>query len=282
MIKRGVIRVVVALCLWPFPRVAQTTATSQPDAERKADLDAFLADAQEYAIVLQKEAAVALQLVPQPVMNWNGSAFVWTERGRPEVIGTFWKGRDNRTAQPRWQHAFHSLSEHPVTAQFHGQLVWSPRAAGVRFRPVDAAEAPADRPWRRLVQMRELASDFSVSGLYPRYESPRRTLRLLTQPIFRYASPPTVEDGAIFVYSADVVVTDPDALLILEARHSDSGLRWEFTFARFHYIELTGFYRDKEVWKVEDDFLQSRQHRFGSDPGRDSIYYTVTRPELSK
>ena len=64
--------------------------------------------------------------------------------------------------------------------------------------------------------MRELSRDFTVSGFYPRYESPRRTLRLLTQPVFRYTSPPQVEDGAIFVYSADVQAIDPDALLILE------------------------------------------------------------------
>ena len=121
-----------------------------------------------------------------------------------------------------------------------------------------------------------------MTGVYPRYESPRRKLRLLTQPIYRYASPPRVEDGAIFVYSADVVVTDPDALLILEARQHDGQLRWEYAFARFHYIELTGYHRDKEAWKVEDDLGRTRQHRFGTDPGRDNIYYSVARPDQPK
>ena len=278
MIVRGAIGILLAMCLSLSALVAQVPEDSQSDAERKADLDAFLHDAQTYEITLQTEPAVRLHLAPQPVMNWNGSAFVWLNRRRPEVVGTFWKSSDKRTGRSRWQHAFHSLSEHPITARFDGQLVWSPRTPGLQFHPVEGAEVPADKPWRRLVHMRELARDFSVTGVYPRYESPRRTLRMLSQPIYRYASPPIAQDGAIFVYSADVVVTDPDALLILEARPHDGTLRWEYAIARFHYVELTGYHRDREVWKVEDDSLLMRQHRFGADPGRDGIYYSVARP----
>jgi len=276
--RRGTIAVIWAMCLVLLPTAAETQQPNPPDSERKADLDAFLADAQAYAITLRTEPPVDLDLVPQPVMNWNGSAFVWVSNGRPEAIGTFWKGRNNRTGQARWQHAFHSLSEHPITARFDGQLIWSPKEAGLQFRAATGSEPPADKPRQRLAQMRELARDFSVTGIYPRYESPRRTLRLLSQPIYRYASPPAVADGAIFVYSADVVTTDPDALLIVEARPSDGQLRWEYAFARCHYIELTGYYRDKEVWKVEDDSVRARQHQFGADPGRDSVYYSVARP----
>src|SRR5436190_11767290 len=101
---------VVLLAIWvPVISLRAQTQVQPSDAERKADLDAFLADAKTYEITVAASSAAALELVQQPVMNWNGSAFVWTDRGRPEVIATFWKGRNNRTGQPTWQHAFHSL-----------------------------------------------------------------------------------------------------------------------------------------------------------------------------
>jgi len=278
MIQLQIISMILVSCLFPLPLPAQIVAPSGQKADRKSDLDAFLADANAYEIVLETEPAAPLHFVPQPVMNWNGSAFVWTQQGRPEVIATFWKGRDRRTGQPRWQHAFHSLSDQPLTARFENQLIWSPKTPGLTFQPVPDARPPADQPRSRLTQMRDLAADFSVTGIYPRYESSRRNLRLLTQPIFRYASPPKVEDGAIFVYSADVEATDPDAFLLLELRRREGELQWEFAFARFHYVELTGYHRDKEVWKAEDDSARARQHKFGADPGRDSIYYSVAKP----
>jgi len=247
--------------------------------ERKALLEECLKDAKTYEITLGTTAPRKLELWPQSVMNWNGSTFLWLREGRPEVIGTIWPSTDARTKLLRWQHAFHSLSEQPIAARFDGPLIWNPKTPGLEFRPVDGAEAPADKPWRRLAQMRALARDFSVVGIYPRYESPRRTLRMMTQPVFRYE--PTLgvgQDGAIFVYSADVVVTDPDALLVLEAHQAESKLRWEYAFARFHYIELTGYHRNQQVWKVESESVLARQHVFGAGPDRENIYYSVARP----
>jgi hypothetical protein len=259
----------------------EPAGTSDGDAngERKALLEECLKDAQAYEITLGTTEPDKLELWPQSVMNWNGSAFVWLREGRPEVIGTFWRSTDARTKLSRWQHAFHSLSELPIAARFEGPLIWNPKTPGLEFRPVEGAEAPADKSWRRLAQMRALARDFSVVGIYPRYESPRRTLRLLTHPIFRYEPTSGVaQDGAIFVYSADVVVTDPDALLVLEARQAEGKLRWEYAFARFHYIELTGYHRDTQVWKVESESLLARQHVFGAGPDRENVYYSVPRP----
>jgi hypothetical protein len=250
----------------PSDLTAQTDQRNEVEssADRKANLEAFLKDAQ----------------TSQPVMNWNGSAFVWLKDSRPELIGAFWRSTDRNTGLARWPHAFHSLSEHPITARYNGQLVWSPKNPGLHFRPVEGAESPADQSWRRLAQMRALAREFSVAGIYGRLDdTTRRPLRLLTQPIFRYEPPTGVaRDGAIFAFSADVVVTDPDALLVLEARQTDGKLRWEYAFARFHFIELTGFHRNQPVWKVESSWPQTKQHVFGADPDRDNTYYSVTRP----
>lgn len=249
-------------------------------AERKANLEGFLKDAQTYEITLQGPTPRRLELLPKPVMNWDGSAFVWLSEGRPEVIGAFWTSREPRTNRLRHSHAFHSLSEYPLEARFGEHMVWIPKTPGLQFRPIEGAEATADKSWRRLTQMRDLARDFSVKGVYGRLEeTSHRPLRLLSQPIYRY-EPPTGDalDGAIFAFTHDVLGTDPDALVVIEARRANGQVRWEYSFARFHFNELNGFHHDKQTWKVENEWPEPKQRVFGGGPGREKVYYSVERP----
>jgi hypothetical protein len=278
----------ILLALWAVELMRPATVSAQPTeqsqtygtANRKANLEPFLKDAQTYEMTLLARAPVRLELMPNPVMNWDGSAFIWLKDGRPEIIGAFWTNLEPRTARVRHPHAFHSLSEYPIEARFGKHLVWNPKKPGLQFKPIEGAEAPDDKSWRRLTQMRALAREFSVTGVYGRLEdTSRRQLRLLTQPIFRYE--PTagiVQDGAIFAFTHDVLGTDPDALVVIEARQADGKPRWEYSFARFHFTELTGHHQENQVWKVENEWPEPRRHVFGADPGRGKIYYSVERP----
>src|SRR5207253_118010 len=117
--------------------------------ERKTALEAFFKDAQTYEMTLQTLQPSRLELLPQPVLNWTGPAFIWLKDGRPEVIGAFWNNLEPRTGRVRSPHALHSLSEHSIKAEFNGALVWNPQKPGLSFRPVEGAEPPADKPWRR-------------------------------------------------------------------------------------------------------------------------------------
>jgi hypothetical protein len=214
-------------------------------------------------------------------LNWssaerndeNGGVFVWMKDGRPEAIGAIWSLYRKATDQVVWRHGLQSLSQHPLTARFDSKTIWAPRKPGIEFKPAGNAEVPADSPQRRLVQMRNLAREFTVE--IDEQSGVTSQLRLLTQPIFRYQ--PTAgpaKDGAIFALSAG---TDPDALLVLEARQSGEELRWEYAFGRLHFVALRAFRDGKEVWNVDRD-LENRKHVFGSEPGRDKIYYSVVRP----
>jgi len=252
-------------------------APNQPaaDAQRKRQLEEFAADAAKYEVALLTPQPLRLELLAQPVLNWDGSAFVWLKDGRPEAIGAFWKTLDARTGKLLYGHAFHSLSDRPLTARMDGKLVWSPTAAGLEFRPALGAEAVADDSRRRLVQLRSLAREFTAI----QWKGSRAQLRMLTQPIYRYEpSAGPAKDGAIFAFTNTEFGTDPDALLILEARQAGGKLRWEYAFARFHYAELSGNHRDQEVWRVADSWQERKQHRFGADPGRENAYYSVILP----
>jgi len=268
------------ICLLSTVLVSQTQPPEELDV-RKATLDAFLKDAQGYEMTWHGEKSATLNLVPRSILNWgsaerndeNGSIFVWTREGRPEVIGAIWSLYRKNTKQTVWRHGLQSLSEQPIIANFQSKLIWSPRSPGVRFQPLEGAEAPANNPQRRLVQMRSLAREFSVEIDEPIGVTSQ--LRLLSQPIFRYEpSGDTNRDGAIFALNAG---TDPDALLLLEARETDQQLQWEFAFGRLHFAEMRAVRHGQQAWKVDRD-LENRHHRFGTDPGREKIYYSVVRP----
>jgi hypothetical protein len=266
-----------AACTLAIMLCGQVPAQPEAEAARKRQLEEFAADAARYEITLDEITLATpqptrLALFAQPVLNWDGSAFVWLKDGRPEVIGALWKTTNARTGRLEYGHAFHSLSDSPLTATFKEQRIWSPRTAGLEFRPVDGADPAAADARRRLVQLRSLAREFSVV----QWKGGRAQLRMLTQPIYRYEPTAGItKDGAIFAFTNTEFGTDPDSLLLLEARQADDKLRWEYAFARFYYTELSGNHRDKEVWRVEDTWPQRKQHVFGADPGRDSVYYSV-------
>ena len=263
------------------PASGSTASQIEVPAERKAALEAVLNDAKSYEIVLEGNGSSRLELLPRSILNWssaerndeNGGVFVWMKDGRPEAIGAIWSLYRKATDQVVWRHGLQSLSEQPLTARFESQTIWAPRKPGVEFKPAGNAEDPSDDPQRRLVQMRNLAREFTVE--IDEQSGVTSQLRLLTQPILRYQPTAGVaKDGAIFALNAG---TDPDALLVLEARESGGRLRWEYAFGRLHFVALRAFLDGKEVWSVSRD-QENRKHVFGSEPGRDKIYYSVVRP----
>jgi hypothetical protein len=250
------------------------------DGAPPSALTEFLSDAKTYVVTIGSGKAKPLALSPQPLLHWanparngeDGAVYVWLKEGRPEAIGSVFE-YPSRGLVIR-KHAFHSLSEEAIKAEFGTKLVWSPKAAGVTFQPVADAPPPADSARRRLSQMRELARQFSVE-LVDLRES-KSELRLMTQPLIRYepTTGPT-QDGAIFAFA---IGTDPEALLLLESRKAGDATRWEFAFARFHFVTLTAKHNGKQVWQVEPDPDMMRTV-FGNDAQREKIYYSVVKPQ---
>ena len=146
--------------------------------------------AEAYSVTTGEAGANALKLEPKSLLKWSnpvggsfhGSVFIWTSKGRPEVVASIYK-----KYLPLPHHLgieLHSLTEGPVTAERDGEAEWSTVRAGVKFQPVPDAPAPADTPARRLRQLRAMAAEFSATK--KDRNALTRPLRLLTQPIFRY------------------------------------------------------------------------------------------------
>lgn len=252
--------------------VVAMLSLGQADASKA--IEAFKAEAAEYKVHLQSRPTEQLQVVKEPVLKWdnpartseNGATFVWTLGGRPEMIGTIftyeYKEKLNR------KHEYHSLAIEPLAAEFRGKEVWAPKAAGVKFTTLEGA-VPAGTARQRLTQMKALAREFSAS--MKDAEGEPYQLRLLTQPLYRYE--PTdkrVLDGALFSFSLG---TDPEVILLLEARPVKDAHQWQYAFARFHYVELKAFHNDREVFRAEA-LPNINNLDLGSPQYRDSVYAT--------
>ncbi|MEZ6129492.1 MAG: hypothetical protein R3C59_12485 [Planctomycetaceae bacterium] len=72
----------------------------------------------------------------------------------------------------------------------------------------------------------------------------------MAQPVFRYSpTDPELVDGAVFAF---VEGTDPEAVLLLEARRSDGDPGWMFGFARMNIHPLQATHNKTAVWAVDE------------------------------
>lgn len=246
---------VPALAQAPGEKPAGDGQSESARAARAAEITKKAAE--EYTITRGSEKQ-PLKLEPKSLLQWSnpvvgsihGGVYIWTDKGRPEVIVSIYK-----FSSPLHHLGveFHSLSTEPVTAEREGRPAWVVSAPGIEFKPIPGAPKPADTPARRLLQMRALAKEFTATETTreePPKPSVKRDLRLLTQPIHRYSTTDSeVLDGALFTF---VLGTDTEIFLILEARRAPGGYEWQYALARMNSIVFQVTHRGREVWTTEE------------------------------
>ena len=235
-------------------------AFDEPEAARKDRLfKLHQGDALEYTIYRDPGHQEKLEFRKEPVYVWtnpvrtsqqDGLVFIWTGRGRPEAIGTIFSSTagDKRGLS----HEFHSLSLSTlsVTRQGKHDNLWKPGGPGIEVVPIEGAPAPARSAVQRLSQMRILAREFTASTRDAKDN--RWELRLLSQPLYRYESTdPLVLDGGLFAFVTSAG-TDPEALLVIEARRPPGGGTpvWQRALARFTDLHLSVQYKGHEVFSA--------------------------------
>ena len=217
----------------------------------------FIAEAKKY--VIESADKSRLTLNEKSLLNWTnparqqerGAVYVWTLDERPAAIGSLFSYEYDSKVYDK--HEFHSLSSGPLRSTFAGTLAWTPKSAGIEWRPFNDSPPPGTTHTARLLQMRQLSRPFRAELVSPKED--KTELRLISRPLFEYSSPKSgVIDGAIFSFA---VATDPEVLLLIEAYESDvngvkrSGFRR--AFARFHYWKLSVYDGEKIVWEAPLD-----------------------------
>ncbi|MDZ4685967.1 MAG: hypothetical protein SH850_12940 [Planctomycetaceae bacterium] len=217
----------------------------------------YRTEAASYTISLSGDPTKALKLRPEPVLQWsnpvrggetNGLVFVWTHQGRVEVVGTVFSHLATDDPQQRFiAHSFHSLSLQPLAAERRESKAWSIQVPGLKPEPIPGAPMPAKSAALRLAQMRDLAREFSAATTS--LENVEQELRLLPQPLYRFESESAEAiDGALFTF---VTGTDPELMLLLEARPTRDGPAWHFGAGRFTDLALKLRYKEDVLWTYE-------------------------------
>ena len=262
-------RIVALLCcLFSIAMLAQAedSGSREDNTRMKRRLERYKEDAQSYEFFHggeQKSPENKLQLVEKSLISYfnsstanpgdthQGAYFIWTYRGRPEIISAIWSmGPEVGTHGVR--HEFHSLSLEPLAPMDIGnaRARWAP-ADGIELQPIPGATKPNQSKRLRLIQMRAMSRGFTGYTHQPRTSGKPWKMRTATEPIYRYESKELgVLDGALFPIFAD---WDPEIVLVIEARKSKASdeYEWVYSAIRYNTCPLRLEYKGKEVWRAE-------------------------------
>ena len=265
---RTLVIAIVLLTRSPFVQA------EEPNVGALAEL--HMKEAAAYAVFLDEGHKQPLELQKEPVFKWQnllhekgqlGAVYVWTREGRPELLGTiFSQHAHHDRAQRVVVHEFHTLSDRVLSVRAPKDVnrQWKPKGI-LPIQPLADAPVVSESAPQRLLQLRNLAREFSAvthSG------GERTEMRLAPRPLIRYQpSRGDVLDGALFAFLSSAAGTDPEVVVLIEARRADSKTKdwtWHAGIVRFtdrdlvvtrNKVELFSSVADERLKaKVEDDF----------------------------
>jgi hypothetical protein len=219
----------------------------------KKMLPIYVRELESYSLAVESAPGQTLELKKEPVFEWlnpvrsdqQGAVFLWLRDGRPAALGNVFSHTDDKLPGRKVMHELHALDAEKLVVKRDAFNSWNPQA-GLARKELPEAGAPAEAPAARLVQMRRLAQEFT--GYSVDRDGKRWELRLLPTPLFRYpAARRGVVDGALFALLSSAG-TDPEVLLLIEAKEEGGKLRWEYACGRFSDWELHAQRKGKEVF----------------------------------
>jgi hypothetical protein len=248
-------------------------ADDKAESLAKRMLPIYKKEIAEYSLAIETAPKKELERTKEPVFEWSnpvrqglqqGAVFLWLRDGRPAALACIFSQPEGLTLGRRVIHEFHALDRDKLlVSRAKAVNEWKPQA-GLGRKELPDAGTPAATRGARLVQMRRLAQEFTGHGVSP--EGQRWELRLLPAPLYRYPSAKIgVIDGALFTL-VSTAGTDPEVLLVIEAREVAGKTRWEYACGRFSDRDLHVLRKDKEIWSSirseTDTFLHDRLHLY--------------------
>jgi hypothetical protein len=244
------------------------TTDNPGDTLGKKMFPIYVREAEAYKMAVESAPDKPLELKKEPVFEWSnptreglqqGVVFLWLRDGRPAALGSVFSQPEEKLSGRRIVHEFHALDTEKLVVTRPGENQWKPQV-GLARAALPGVQIPAESPAARLLQMRRLAQEFS--GYSNNEEQKRWELRLLPTPLFRYPAAKTgVVDGALFAI-VSTAGTDPEVLLLIEAREEGGKMRFEYACGRFSDRDLHVTRMDKEIWSS----VRSEANAFGHDP----------------
>jgi len=197
----------------------------------------------------------AVPFVAEPILRYSDATranseaalWVWRDKGRPAAIVAT-EFYPSRADGPSWLYEIASVSDRLISAKCENNLDWSAEQPGLSLQALANAGVPADRPARRLSQMKQLLRRFAA------HESAviegRIELRPLTNALQRYEDPESqLIDGGLFAFANG---TNPEVFVLLEAHAVAGGPNvWKYSLAQMTGGEVTVTLDGTEIWSCE-------------------------------
>jgi hypothetical protein len=264
---------VLPLCLLLMPAAAEPV-----DGLSKKMLPIYLNEAEAYSLSIESAPKQAVELKKEPVFEWlnparntqQGAIFLWLRDGRPAALACMFSYPHHKYPGRVIMHELHALDSEKLVVKRDEYNQWKPEVGLARKELPDAAP-PVETAGARLLQMRRLAQEFSGHSIDK--EGRRWELRLLPTPLYRYPTAKTgVIDGALFGL-VSTAGTDPEVLLVIEAREENGKTRWEYACGRFSDWELRLERKGKQVFssvpsEAENTLAQDQRHLYRIYPER--------------
>jgi hypothetical protein len=255
----------------PLALTLLLAAAEPDDGLAKKMLPIYVKDVEAYSIVVESAPKKVLELKKEPVFEWanpprhaqQGVVFLWLRDGRPAALGCVFSHDHEKFPGRQINHELHALDPDKLLVKRDAHNQWKPEA-GLERKELTDGPVPAETPAARFIQLKKLAAEFSGHSID--YGKSKWDLRLLPTPLYKYPSAKTgVLDGALFALVSNAG-TDPEVLLIIEARQTEGKVRWEYACGRFSDWELHVSRKDKEVYasvlKGKNQFYHDPQHLY--------------------
>ncbi len=270
------------------------------DTLAKKMLPIYVKEAEAYSLAVETSPKKELELKKEPVFEWanptrdgvqQGAIFLWLRDGRPAALGCIFSYPFGQPPGRKVLHELHALDTEKLLVTRSADNQWKPEAGLVRKELTDAPVL-AETPASRFIQIKKLAAEFTGYEIDQdrKQENQRLELRLLPSPLYRYPAAKTgVIDGAIFALVSEDG-TDPEVLLLVEARENNGKVRWEYACGRFSDRELHVQRKGREVFSsVRSDTntsLYGPQHLYRLYPEKvvtpDGKLLARVRPTLER
>ncbi|MCA9135462.1 MAG: hypothetical protein KDB00_01850 [Planctomycetales bacterium] len=225
------------------PLVAQEPENSSSDENDDTALQQRLAGlAAEFQFTALPDDQPPILISETPLLSYTnpiraqgqvGSIFLWTRDKRPAVIGSLWTFRINDDSR-RLSIELHSLSQNEIQAKLptlenprRPLPDFRPPAPAITWAPLSSAGLRSASPAQVRSKIRRNAERFSAEVIDPQTGN-AQALRLLPKPLYEFKTDDVVY-GAICAF---VLATDPELIVILEARKSGNSIELHYAFAR--------------------------------------------------
>jgi hypothetical protein len=234
---------------------AGVATADEPDPAARDAHRAKMRQVAESIQIADAESAKSVPLAPEPLLLYTDATRATVESGlwifggvgRPTAIMATEFYPDHARG-PMWLYEIASVSDRRISARRGTGLDWSARTPGLSLRELPDAGVPAERPARRLSQMKQLLRRFTARE--SAVIEGQLELRPLTNALHRYEDPdPGLIDGAIFAFANG---TNPEVFVVLEAHVIEGGPNvWKYSLVQMTGGAVSVSLDGTKVWDCE-------------------------------